>query len=171
MYSMRTAFLSRAQSPLAALATAASQQWLACMLQAILALYTYANAESSGSGQGFLTVALSILCFIFKKTLLSFTDPINIDAAMLIAGSLRSRCSSMHVPAACMCLVCQQNASALCQQNACSLCQQNACGLCRQNACASSRRQVALEAAGSKCAQKCCSAWQERDRDVPQQPW
>lgn len=53
----------------------------------ILAGYTIANAEVTGVGQGFLTFALAIIGFIFKKILLAFTDPIWIESAMLIAGA------------------------------------------------------------------------------------
>lgn len=46
-----------------------------------------ANAEVTGSGQGFLTFTLAIIGFIFKKMLLAFTDPIWLESAMLIAGA------------------------------------------------------------------------------------
>lgn len=57
------------------------------MVQGILAGYTIANSSVEGTPQGFLTVALTIICFICKKVLLSFTDPIGLDTAMLIAGA------------------------------------------------------------------------------------
>ena len=47
-----------------------------------------ANANVTGTGQGFLTFALAIIGFIFKKMLLGFTDPIWLETAMLIAGAL-----------------------------------------------------------------------------------
>ena len=56
-------------------------------MQGVLAGYTIANASiASGPGQGMLTVALTIICFICKKVLLALTDPISLDTAMLIAG-------------------------------------------------------------------------------------
>lgn len=56
------------------------------MVQGILAGYTLANATIEGAAAGFLTVALTVICFICKKVLLAFTDPIGLDTAMLIAG-------------------------------------------------------------------------------------
>lgn len=54
----------------------------------MLAGYTFAYARLSGAKEGFLTVALAVLCFIFKKTLLAFTDDIGIDSAIFLAGAL-----------------------------------------------------------------------------------
>jgi hypothetical protein len=45
-----------------------------------------ANAKSTSSEQGFITLALTIIGFIFKKTLLGMTDCISLETAMLVAG-------------------------------------------------------------------------------------
>lgn len=52
----------------------------------ILLAYILANATSSGVGQGFLTVALTIITFIYKKIFLAFTDVYPIEVAMVISG-------------------------------------------------------------------------------------
>jgi hypothetical protein len=58
-----------------------------CVLQGMLAGYMVANAKVSSSLQGLLTLAISVVAFIVKKTLLSVTDPICIETSMLIAGA------------------------------------------------------------------------------------
>jgi hypothetical protein len=56
-------------------------------VQVILAAYMIANVRAADSEQGLLTVALTIIGFIVKKTLLGMTDRIHIETAMLIAGA------------------------------------------------------------------------------------
>jgi hypothetical protein len=55
-------------------------------VQLVLAAYMIANAFSDSVGQGFITVALAVIGFIFKKILLQMADPINLETAMLVAG-------------------------------------------------------------------------------------
>lgn len=57
------------------------------VVQWVLALYTFASAQATGVGEGFLTVAINVMAFIFKKIMLAFTDPIGIDSAMLVSGA------------------------------------------------------------------------------------
>ncbi|CAD7700692.1 unnamed protein product [Ostreobium quekettii] len=52
----------------------------------ILWAYIIANTNTDGSGQGFYTVALAIITFIFKKVFLAMTDPYPIEIAMVISG-------------------------------------------------------------------------------------
>lgn len=54
----------------------------------MLAAYTFAYAQLDGIPRGIVTVALTIINFIFKKILLAMTDRIGIDSAMLVAGAL-----------------------------------------------------------------------------------
>lgn len=56
-------------------------------MQWVLAGYTFSVATASGFAEGLLIVLLSVLCFIFKKTMLAFTDKIALDSAMLMAGA------------------------------------------------------------------------------------
>eukprot|EP00210_Caulerpa_lentillifera_P008594 g8198.t1 len=52
----------------------------------VLVGYIIANASSDSGAQGLLTLALTIITFIFKKIFLSLTDNYPIEAAMVIAG-------------------------------------------------------------------------------------
>eukprot|EP00210_Caulerpa_lentillifera_P001378 g1326.t1 len=56
------------------------------MFWIVLVGYIIANSSSDSSAQGFLTVALSIITFIFKKIFLGLTDHYPLEIAMVIAG-------------------------------------------------------------------------------------